>query len=145
MSVHPISATTNRPRPRTILLVEDEPFVREATCSLLENAGFAVLTAEDAGCAMTAFEESKNRIDLLMTDMILPGRSGLQLGQDLRQLCPELRVLVTSGYTNAEYDVEKPATQTYFLSKPYSRRELIGKVEAALEIAPVHQTTSQAG
>lgn len=143
MSVHPISV--NRLRQCTILLVEDEPFVREATRSLLENAGFAVITAEDALGALQAYEECKRRIDLLMTDMILPGRTGLQLGQELRQRSPELKILVTSGYTNAEYDIANPANQTYFLGKPYSRRELIEKVATALEIASFHQAAGQAG
>src|SRR5208337_680043 len=93
-----------RPRRRTILLVEDEPFVREATCSILENAGFEVLPAEDARAAMKIYDECKRRIDLVMTDMVLPGGTGLQLGQDLRQRSPEVVVLVTSGYGNPEYE-----------------------------------------
>ena len=114
----------DRPRRRTILLVEDEPFVREATCSILEHAGFEVLSAEDARDAMHAYEECQQRIDLVMTDMVLPGRSGQQLGQDLRERSPEVVVLVTSGYGNAEYETEAPESRTYFLAKPYSRRTL---------------------
>ena len=64
-------------------LVEDEPFVREATCGILQSAGFRVLQAADASDALRIYiyEEHTRRIDLVMTDMGLPGRSGLQLGQ----------------------------------------------------------------
>ena len=135
----------DRPRRRTILLVEDEPFVREATCSILETAGFEVLPAEDAQEAMKVYEECKQGIDLVMTDMVLPGRSGEQLGKDLRQHSPEIVVLVTSGYSNPEYETEKPGSRTYFLAKPYSRRTLVEKIEKILGSASVGRAASQAG
>jgi two-component system, cell cycle sensor histidine kinase and response regulator CckA len=122
------SHPSNPPVQRTVLLVEDEPFVREATRSILENAGLSVLAAENAVEAMRIYENCERPIDLVMTDMVLPGSTGQQLGQDLRKRSQQLSVLVTSGYTDAEYDIEDPATQTYFLAKPYSRGELLGKV-----------------
>jgi DNA-binding NtrC family response regulator len=120
------------PRRRTILLVEDEPFVREATCGILHSAGFQVLSAKDAPEAMKIYESCQRGIDLVMTDMVLPGRTGLQLGQDLRQHSPNVVVLVTSGYFNPEYETETPESQTYFLAKPYSRRTLVDKIEKIL-------------
>jgi DNA-binding NtrC family response regulator len=135
----------DRPRRRTILLVEDEPFVREATCSILESAGFEVLPAEDARDAMKVYEECPRGIDLVMTDMVLPGRSGEQLGQDLREHSPEVVILVTSGYGNPEYETEAPASRTYFLAKPYSRRTLVEKIEKILGAASLGRTASQAG
>lgn len=139
MTLQPCTRTSAQPKPRTVLLVEDEPFVREATRSILESAGYEVLPAEDAADAMQVIEECKRSLDLVMTDMILPGRTGQQLGQDLRQRFPEVRVLVTSGYTNAEYAVEEPKSQTYFLAKPYSRRGLIEKIETILGKMTLHQ------
>jgi len=141
----------DQPRRRTILLVEDEPFVREATCSILESADFEVLPAKDARDAMKIYEEfekkfeqkSGRRIDLVMTDMVLPGRSGEQLGQDLRKHSPEVIVLVTSGYGNPEYETEAPESHTYFLAKPYSRRTLVDKIEKILG-APLARTATQA-
>src|SRR5260370_20971037 len=110
MSLQPSVYANDRPRRRAILLVEDEPFVREVTCSILENAGFEVLQAEDAREAMKVYEECKRGIDLVMTDMVLPGRSGEQLGQDLREQSPEVVVLVTSGSSNLEYETVKPGS-----------------------------------
>jgi two-component system cell cycle sensor histidine kinase/response regulator CckA len=135
VTLQPYVFANDRPRRRTILLVEDEPFVREATCSILESAGFEVLPAEDAQDAMRVYEECKRAIDLVVTDMVLPGRSGEQLGQDLREHSPEVVVLVTSGYSNLEYETEKPRSRTYFLAKPYSRRTLVEKIEKILSAA----------
>src|SRR5258708_38477770 len=103
------------PRRRTVLLVEDEPFVREATCGILESAGFEVLPAKDAQEAMKVYQERKRGIDLVMTDMVLPGRSGEQLGQDLRERAPELAVLVTSGDSNPQSETATPGSRPYFL------------------------------
>jgi DNA-binding NtrC family response regulator len=116
-------------RRRTILLVEDEPFVREATGNILEHASFAVLKTADANEAMRVYEERAGDIDLLLTDMVLPGASGEQLGQNLHQHSPGLVVLITSGYNNVEFDTDKPESLTYFLMKPYSRRTLLEKIE----------------
>src|ERR1700675_3689731 len=132
MTLQPYVFANDRPRRRTILLVEDEPFVREATCCILESAGFEVLPAEDAQDAMKVYEGCQRAIDLVMTDMVLPGRSGEQLGQDLRQHSPEVAVLVTSGYSNPEYEKEAPGSRTYFLAKPYSKRTLVEKIEKIL-------------
>ncbi|MGB9235729.1 MAG: response regulator [Terriglobales bacterium] len=105
----PIANVNDQSHRGTILLVEDEPFVREATCSILESAGFSVLPAEDAPNAVRVYEECNRPIDLVMTDMVLPGCTGRQLGENLRQRSPEMKILVTSGYGNAEYDTENPA------------------------------------
>lgn len=139
MTLQPHVFANDRPRRRTILLVEDEPFVREATCCLLESAGFEVLPAEDAQDAM------KRGIDLVMTDMVLPGRSGERLGQDLREQSPEVVGLVTSGYSNLEYETEKTRSRTHFLAKPYSRRTLVEKIETILGAVSLRRGASQAG
>ena len=144
MTLQPYAYATDRPRLRTILLVEDEPFVREATRSILEHAGFAVLSTEGAQEAMKAYEECKGTIDLVMTDMVLPGRSGCQLGQDLRERSLQVVVLVTSGYPNPEYETEAPESRTYFLAKPYSRRTLIEKIEQILGAATRVRAATQA-
>jgi len=135
--------------PRLVLLVEDEPFVREATRSILESVGFEVLSAADADAAIKTYEESTQPIDLVMTDMILPGRTGRELGEDLRQRSPNLKVLVTSGYSQAEYATDEPQSRTYFLAKPYSRRGLVAKIQEIFippsEALPLRRAVGQAG
>jgi DNA-binding NtrC family response regulator len=132
-------------RRRVILLVEDEPFVREATCGILQQGGFEVLSAENAKEALAIFEKYARRIDLVMTDMILPGGTGHQLGQDLRRHSPELVVLVTSGYDKPEYEIEAPHLFTYFLAKPYSGHSLVEKIEKILASAPLARSATQVG
>jgi DNA-binding NtrC family response regulator len=145
MTLQPHAFPNDQPRRRTILLVEDEPFVREATCGILESAGFEVLQAENASDAAKIYEARTRRIDLLMTDMVLPGRSGLQLGQELRGHCPDIVVLLTSGYHNLEYQAEAPELCTYFLAKPYSRRTLVEKIEKILGAELRARPATQAG
>jgi two-component system, cell cycle sensor histidine kinase and response regulator CckA len=145
MTPQPCMYLNERSRRRTVLLVEDEPFVREATRCILESAGFEVLQAEDARGAMTICEEFKRDIDLVMTDMVLPGRTGQQLAQDLLDRSPNVVVLVTSGYFNPEYETETPESRTYFLAKPYSKRMLIEKIEKILGTAQLERAASQAG
>lgn len=144
MALQPCAWTNEPNGQRRILLVEDEPFVREATCSILQNAGFEVLPVEDAREAMKVYEECGRKVDLVMTDMILPGRTGQQLGQDVRQHSPEIAVLVTSGYGDAAYETESPEARTYFLAKPYSRRALVEKIETILGTGLKQQAATQA-
>lgn len=132
MHLQPCDRRNEEQPPRTILLVEDEPFVREATCSILERAGFQVLPAEDAQEAMEVYEVRGRKVDLLMTDIVLPGKNGDELGKEMRQHSPDVAVLLTSGYGGAAQVTESPETRTYFLAKPYSRRALVEKIEAIL-------------
>src|SRR5258705_12763221 len=119
---HP--CTNERGPRRVVLLVEDEPFVREATCHILRSCGFDVLPAADAQEAMKAYEHHGRKVDLLMTDVGLPGRSGPQLAKEMRRSSAEIPILLTSGYLEAECDREPREPKTYFLPKPYSRADL---------------------
>lgn len=145
MTLQPNLPANPMPQRHTILLVEDEPFVRDATASILQHAGFEVRAAEDASEALQMYEACQGHIDLVMTDIVLPGKTGRQLGEDLRQHSPNLAVLVTSGYSNHEYDIEAPEARTFFLAKPYSRRALLDKIEKILKAEPLSQAATQAG
>lgn len=129
---------------RVVLLVEDEPFVREATCRTLEYAGFEVLTAGDAQEAMMLYQKRHGKIDLVMTDMGLPGRTGRQLSQDLRNTSAEIPILQTSGYLENECDREQREPKTYFLPKPYTRTELVGLMEKIFGVAVHRRAASPA-
>jgi len=127
-----------------VLLVEDEPFVREATCHILQSAGFDVLPAADAQEAMRVYENNGRKIDLLMTDMALPGRNGRQLAHDLRNTSAEIPILLTSGYVESECDSEPREPRTYFLPKPHSRAELVEMMETILSEALRRPTSAHA-
>jgi two-component system, cell cycle sensor histidine kinase and response regulator CckA len=143
MTLPPSAYANDRRTRRTILLVEDEPFVREATRSILEHAGFEVLPAEDTRDAMKVYGECNHGIDLVMTDLVLPGGTGQQLGQELRQRSPGIVVLVTSGYSDQD-EMEAPEARTYFLAKPYSKRTLVEKIETILGAVPLRRAATQA-
>ena len=137
--------SNDRLRRRTLLLVEDEPFVREATRGILERAGFEVLQAIDAQTAMLIYTAREHTIVLVMADMILPGHTGQQLGRKIQERSPATAVLITSGYTSLAEEIEDPALRTYFLAKPYSRRTLIEKIEKILAASALAHSAMQAG
>jgi two-component system, cell cycle sensor histidine kinase and response regulator CckA len=83
----------------TILLVEDEESLREVTREYLTSRGYTIIAAAEAEAAVAAADNSPLHIDLLLTDVILPGTSGVNLAEQLAPRHPHLRVLYVSGYT----------------------------------------------
>lgn len=81
----------------TILLVEDEQFLREVTCEILESAGYRVLKTGNATEAASAFKEFQPIVRLLLTDVVLPGQNGRDLANELRIICPKLSIIFISG------------------------------------------------
>lgn len=81
----------------TILLVEDEQFLREVTCEILESAGYRVLKTGNAAEAASAFKEFQPIVRLLLTDVVLPGQNGRDLANELRIICPKLSIIFISG------------------------------------------------
>jgi CheY-like chemotaxis protein len=127
---------------RVVLLVEDERFVREATGRILESAGFEVLSTADTQEALQIYEENRRRINLLMTDLVLPNGNGRKLGDDIRRRSPGIPILLTSGYLCAD-ERESAADGTYHLAKPYSKSDLLEKLAEIFRM-PV-RAAAQAG
>jgi two-component system cell cycle sensor histidine kinase/response regulator CckA len=125
------------PLPRgseTVLLVEDEDPVRRLAVIVLGRLGYRVLEAPDAETAAAIFEAHAGLVDVLVTDVIMPGQSGPRLAERLRVARPDLRVLYVSGY--AEEALEAPtgaASSTAFLAKPYTGAMLARKVRDVLD------------
>jgi Response regulator containing CheY-like receiver, AAA-type ATPase, and DNA-binding domains len=116
---------------QTILLVEDEAFVREVTCEVLRSAGYRVLTAKNAGEAMGIHEARGDRVELLLSDVVLPGESGRVLAGRLRQENPRLKILLVTGY--AEQMGPRGTMQEECLAKPFSTEVLLGRVRQMLD------------
>lgn len=114
-----------------ILLVEDEEFVRKVTYEVLQCAGYGVVAAKNAEEALLQ-RKRLTRLDLLLTDIILPGRSGRVLASDLRSGEPSLSVLFVTGYPLqlAEMEAAEPAEAC--LPKPFSAVALLRKVRQML-------------
>jgi signal transduction histidine kinase len=126
--------TLKRGTGETILLVEDEPLLRELAHSVLVDAGYKVLDAEQSAEAFKMWESHENEIDLLLTDMVLPGgMTGRELALQLQQLKPGLKVIYTTGYSQDLIETE--GEEVNFLQKPYPPETLMQSVRACLDAA----------
>ncbi len=121
----------------TILLVEDEAFVRMATGEVLESAGYRMLIARTAADALNAQEKCSQGVDLLLADIVLPGRSGYELANEFRGLCPRARILLMSGYAEQLVGCELSACGGAHLAKPFSALTLLRRVRQALDSHPI--------
>jgi PAS domain S-box-containing protein len=116
----------------SVLLVEDEQAVRELVRIILERSGYTVVEAANAEEAETLFDAMRG-LDLLVTDVVMPGRSGFELFHRLHEKQPSLRVLFISGYTDyAMFDAAIVERDLAFLEKPFSAEGLVAKVRDVL-------------
>lgn len=118
----------------TILLVEDEAMVRTLARHVLESHGYVVLEARDGAEALRLGAEHPDALDLVLTDVSMPGMSGRALAEQLRATRPDLRVLFMSGYTDdaiAHHGVLEAGVP--FVQKPFTARSLAEKVREALD------------
>lgn len=117
----------------TILLVEDEEVVRRLAKTILQKAGYEVLEAARPDEAVRIHEEINRPIDLLLTDMIMPGMNGRELALHLSAMRPDMEVLIMSGYTDDQLLRSGiSANSTAFLAKPFDPRQLLDKVAEVL-------------
>ena len=117
----------------TILLVEDQPMVRLVTTKILSRLGYKVLDAEGIDSAMRIVSDPQERIDLLITDVVMPRMRGPELVTLLRRERPGLRVLYISGYSEEGITgLGDLSAQTHFLQKPFKAEALARAVRGAL-------------
>ena len=123
----------------TVLVVEDEPAVREVAVGILRDLGYRVLETGDGPDAMRVFGENDAKIDLLLCDVVLPGgMKGNEVSRRLTEIRPALRTLFMSGYTeNAIVHHGRLDDGVQLLGKPFSRETLARKVADVLEIPSV--------
>ena len=114
-----------------VLIVEDEDEVRALASEFVSSAGYRVLTARDGKEALEVAGKSKEPIDVLLTDVVMPNIRGPEMAKRLKGLLPELRVIYISGYVEHGAENEELA-DAFFLQKPFSRASLVEKVHEAL-------------
>ena len=116
----------------TILLVEDEPTVLAVTSRYLERLGYRVLTADDPKQALEIASAYPDDIDLLLTDMVMPGLNGSELRDQLQAVRPGVKTLFVSGYTAEEIPGGAGIEGSGFLQKPFTIAGLAAKVRETL-------------
>lgn len=124
-------AITTAQRGFTVLVVDDQEGVRHVTAAMLEVFGYRVLTAPGAADALAI--TCRQPIDLVLTDIVMPGMSGLELGRRLAEARPALPVVYMSGNWDEGRGGPDGQRPRYFVSKPFSARELTQCLEAALD------------
>jgi two-component system cell cycle sensor histidine kinase/response regulator CckA len=118
----------------TVLLVEDAPAVRDMTARVLRQQGYTVLEAGNGEEALRQAQEHPGDIHLLLTDVVMPRISGKALADRMSTICPEAKVLFTSGYTgNVIVHHDAPGPSTPFIQKPFSPEKLAHKVREVLD------------
>jgi two-component system, cell cycle sensor histidine kinase and response regulator CckA len=117
----------------TVLIVDDEDVIRELLAGVLRRGGFKVLEAGDGKSALSVFEEHKDKVDLVVLDMIMPGLKGEEVLKRLRILAESVRVVVSSGFMSEE---QRGKLQHYhpaaFLDKPYRDEDVLRTIRQAL-------------
>jgi two-component system cell cycle sensor histidine kinase/response regulator CckA len=118
----------------TILLVDDEQSFRSAYARLLKREGFEVLEADGAETALALL--CNKRVDVLVTDIVMPGTSGLTLGTQVKKLYPDVKALYMCGFPVRHLQQEQGVSKDllpFILVKPFEREELIGKIWEVLD------------
>jgi PAS domain S-box-containing protein len=126
-------AVQQSPSHGTILLVEDESAVREATKRMLRKYGFDVLEAKHGEDALILWEREALRVDVVLTDVVMPLMGGVDLVRALRAKSPRLRVVFMSGYTQGTLELSSmDESATRFLPKPFTADQLVGTLRELL-------------
>lgn len=123
-------------RPRTILVVDDERPLRRAVARMLSDSGYVVLQAADGVEALGLLEQHDEEVGLVLTDVLMPEMSGVELAKRLEELHPSVGVVFMSGYTHgliAKSGLD--AGKLLYLQKPFAKEELLDKLERAWERA----------
>ncbi|MFL5577346.1 MAG: ATP-binding protein [Gemmatimonadaceae bacterium] len=117
----------------TVLVVEDETSVRELACAVLRQTGYRVLSAPSAADALRLLERLDGALDLLVTDVVMPGASGPELAADVKRRHPGVAVIYMSGYSERAVDQRRArADGAAFVEKPFTLEEFRSRVAAVM-------------
>ncbi|MEO8448881.1 MAG: ATP-binding protein [Gemmatimonadota bacterium] len=128
-----LEAPALRGNGETVLVVEDDPLVLGFSERVLENYGYNVLAAPGAAVATTIASEQGRSIDLLVTDIVMPGQRGPDLARELQEDWPGLRVLYVSGYSAQDLPADALSASANLLEKPFTGSELAAAVRRSLD------------
>jgi len=121
----------------TILLVDDEEGVRTLVTAILRSNGYDVLEAANGPAALAVYEKNSHKIDLVLTDIVMPQMSGVELGRQLASQSPGLKILYMSGYRDNPFAASESDAPAVFLHKPFTPDALLAKVREVLDAETV--------
>lgn len=116
----------------TVLVIDDEPAVREVVRSLLKIYGYAPLVAEDGASGIALFRERQPDVSVVVTDMMMPGIQGPEVIRELRAINPDVRVVAMSGVISERGEISEDPGRLVFLAKPMTGAELLGAVQRVI-------------
>ena len=134
-SSEPPTAPTDTESRETILLVDDEPMIRQLGKTILTKAGFQVWVAEHGSAAVEMVAANPGQIVLIILDAVMPKLSGRETLRELARIAPDINVLFSSGYSTEQMAVSEFRQVRGFLPKPYRAEQLIEKVSEILGAA----------
>ncbi len=121
-----------------VLLVEDEILVRNLAVRIFTEGGYEVLSVGSASEALGLSQETISDLDLIVTDIVLPGMNGRDLASALVKKCPDVKVIYMSGYTDGAFEADGIiAEEINFLAKPFTASSLLRKVRTVLDARPM--------
>ncbi len=116
-----------------ILVVDDEPLIREMAREILESSGYDVAEAVDGQAGLDAFLESGGRFDLVILDLVMPRLHGFQVMDRIIHASPRTRILISSGFSpDTRPELTRATPTTGFLAKPYRSKDLLDQVRRLL-------------
>ena len=124
---------------RTILLVEDEEMVRGLICEVLKREGYKVLVCGDAAEGIETSQQHGAQIDLLLTDVVMPGMSGTEMACRIQENLPRLRVVFMSGYTEHGLNGVAQVDNFDYLQKPFTLKTLTQTLARVLGSMEAHR------
>ena len=117
----------------TILLVDDEEGVRKLVSAVLQSGGYTVIEAANGLAALSVYEKNSHKIDLVLTDVVMPQMNGFELGLRIAEKNPDLRILYVSGYRDSPINSPPGEPPKAFLNKPFTPDVLLAKVREVLD------------
>jgi two-component system, cell cycle sensor histidine kinase and response regulator CckA len=118
----------------TILVVEDDDMLREGIKGILEEFGYSIIEAVDGTQGIREFTKNKDRIHLVLMDVVMPRKGGRDLYREIRTLMPHAKVIISSGYTgDLFFRDEVIENDCQFIKKPYSPCDLVKKIQEMLK------------
>ena len=131
----PAPSPSGAPERKVVLVVEDETTVRNAVRRILERGGYAVLDAAGAGSAVGLLADNGGAVDLMLTDVVMPGLSGWELHEQVARRWPDVPTLFMSGYA-ADLTGREVPTDIAFIAKPFTGADLLEQVAARIAAGP---------